>query len=209
MNNKSIRGVAVLGLVAAFLGACGGTDGAGKPSPSSLEPEQCPAVPSPCGGELVGEWEVIDACSTLAPTNPAAECANALLTLISVDVEGEQSFLADGTTVSSGSVEQTMRFDMPLNCLARPCTELADSFRRDFEDEYEVLDVRCEEQSEMCVCAATIRQTLLSSQETYTVEDTRITTIDAEGEVDVEDYCVEGDRATFVSDELIVVLQRR
>ncbi len=208
MNDKSFCYVVALGLGAAFLGACGDTDGGGTPS-SSNAPEQCPAVPSPCGGDLVGEWDVVDICSTAAPTHPDGDCPAAKLTVLSIDLEGSQSFLADGTTTSSeGTAEYEMRYDTPTSCLARPCSELANALRRNLEAGYEVLDVECKEQGKSCVCPLQLRETVPATQQTYEVNGSRVTTVDADGER-VEDYCVEGNRATFVSGELTVVLERR
>lgn len=208
MNDKSFRCVVSSGLVAVFLAACGGTDGGGTPS-SNLAAEQCPAVPAPCGGDLVGDWDIVDICSTAAPTNPDGDCPDATLTVLSIDLEGSQSFLADGTTTSSeGTAEYAMRYDTPTSCLARPCSELASALRRNLETGYEVLDVECKEQGKSCVCPLQLRETLPATQQTYEVNGSRVTTTDADGEM-VEDYCVEGNRATFVSGELTVVLERR
>jgi hypothetical protein len=147
---------------------------------------------------------------TLPESELDAGCPGSLGTIISSEGVGGQEFFADGTTVSTGSMEFTVRYDMPLSCLPSSCAEygrlLQDRLRVTFQVTEPVL---CEEADAKCVCSVSAKRTVPQSVDTYTVDDTRVTTIDADGEVTVEDYCVEGDRATFVSEDTIIVLQRK
>ncbi len=209
MTREALRAVLALGLGALLSVGCVGPD-SGRPAPSSLEPEVCPAVPSPCGGELVGKWEVVDTCMTMPETELDAACPGSLGTIISSEGVGGQEFFADGTTVSTGSVELTVRYDMPLSCLPGTCAQygrlLQDRLRVTFQVTEPVL---CEETADTCICSVGAKLAVPQSVDTFAVDDTQVTTVDAAGEVNVEDYCVEGDRATFVSEDTIIVLQRK
>jgi hypothetical protein len=208
MLKQSCWGVA-LAWVGLSCAGCGGEATGSRPSPSTLVHEQCPAVPAPCGGDLEGHWEVVDYCPTI-PDQDLPQCAGLVLSVISADMTGTQDFLADGSAPSSGSADFTFRVDAPQSCLAQSCSEFGQTVQENLEVTYTVTQpALCEETNDTCVCSLGVRQPVQGQGDTYQLDGSQVTIVTAQGASFVSDYCVEGNRATLVAVDSIIVLERR
>jgi hypothetical protein len=103
----------------------GGAGGTGSGSCGNVEP---------CGGSLVGTWNVTSECinsMVLAPETQAI-CATATLTDVSITPSGSLTFGADMTYTLSGSTTVVLKWNVPASCLAG---ETCDYFASMFQDQ--------------------------------------------------------------------------
>jgi hypothetical protein len=193
-------------------GGASGIGGSSLESPSELEPEVCPAF-TPCGGDLSGDWKLVDACAA-NPDIPvdSPSCPAFTATWISTTLVGTTSLL-DGVLTTFGTAEVVERFDMPLSCLQTTCQVYADQLELSLSEPgaleggtFESLE--CEETSDTCVCAMTISMDA-DTTETYVIEGSTIFTTHEDGvSVSSSSYCVEGNRALISEEGGITVLER-
>ncbi len=193
-------------------GSSSGTGGSSMESPAELEPEMCPAF-TPCGGDLSGDWRLVDACAA-NPDIPvdSPSCPAFSATWISTTLAGTTS-LSDGVLTTVGTAEVVERFDMPLACLQATCQAYADQLEVSLSEPgaleggtFESLE--CEETVDTCVCALTLSMEA-DTTETYVIEGSMLTTTHEDGvSVSSSSYCVEGNRALISEEDGITVLER-
>jgi hypothetical protein len=87
---------------------------------------------TPCGGDLVGEWEAVGTCVFERTFGIDPRCPEATFTYLSVDVDGELHFDADGTIRRSEELDGAARMVLPLACVEEStCEALATAIQAD------------------------------------------------------------------------------
>ena len=117
MNARAVRTSAVLGalICAAAAGGCGPSNGSDSAPPSCLQVQ-------PCGGDVLGTWSFLGACTSPALLQTFSEdlqasCPGASTTALDVDSSGTVTYNADLTYAAN--VIETVRATetVPLSCL--------------------------------------------------------------------------------------------
>jgi hypothetical protein len=162
-------------------------------------------VPEPCGGDLVGSWQGVDACLTEGPQSLGVDgCPEAKYEIVSASGAESvtQTFDADGTFTTTGSVDALVEYRIPLECI----TTCADAEAA--VEQSEGIELTCTTTAELCKCTSTLTIDM-SSQGTYSVSGTKLTTVYDDGDsTDTDDFCVQGNQVTFVDDVGAVILKK-
>jgi hypothetical protein len=152
-------------------------------------------VLTPCGGDLVGEWTIKQACISLPADAFAAACPGTKVTLSPLTATGTLSIRSDNTTSSSGVISFTEHIQFPASCFTQAqCTTLVSAFT-----DPTISDAQCEyDAGTGCSCSLISNQPSMSSG-TYQVEGTNVTfTSSAAGaQPSVSSFCVSGNTATL------------
>ena len=181
-------------LIAGFLAACGG-DGA------SDDGEACQVI-EPCGGDVVGRWQLESSCATGSFLADAFEsglpdaCRGSFGAFDVQPLDFIIELTADGTLNGSGSARTSITYTLSAACLAAlgtpgseaTCAEVAEG---NLGEEEEMVTSTCTFSNGGCDCeqSGTVDAT---ASLPYTFEDDRL--VSGEG---MSPYCVEGDRLTY------------
>jgi hypothetical protein len=195
METRSARTIGMAaGLIgaAALLAGCGG-DGKGGVLAS------CGKV-APCGGSLVGTWTVSSSCDSPTNFTGGAACPAATIDESQVKVTGLLTFGADMTFATSIAQSGTLRFSVPVDCVASigagSCDELASLISPGPPD----ATTTCTTTNATCVCALVYAGSLATnSNGTYTTAGSVLTTTDDAGYTADSSYCVQGNAIHVVS----------
>jgi hypothetical protein len=145
----------------------------------------CSDTFSACGGDLAGNWTIVDACGL---SQPYDQCPAATIEA-DVTVTGTTSFEAGGTYSITSTTVGTASIELPASCLP-PLVTSCDQIEALFEDG------QCTGTPQTsCACTFTINQTE-TEPGAYTVSGT-VVTLDPDGEGEDQgprptDYCVDG-----------------
>lgn len=74
---------------------------------------------SPCGGDVVGTWRMVEFCFTRSPIGDdpfEGRCPDARIGF-DIETDGTIEFTADTVTVNQGPMVTTIDFHVPLSCL--------------------------------------------------------------------------------------------
>ncbi len=187
----AVHRLGFLSVTALALAGCGGgTD-------DDDEGMNCGAVEG-CGGDLVGQWNVVDVCVTGSPPADNPECEGAI-SWGQVDASGTVELTADGQTSSMLDMTAHVTYTFTEACLsAQSGTSVmldqaaCDATATRVSQAENVTSVTCTLSGDACVCPATF-QTATEGQGTYTTSGTDL--IDSEG--DAGPYCVSGSTLRF------------
>lgn len=167
-------------------GASAGSSGASNPA--------CGATP--CGGDVVGTWQVLRSCFEDTTTTDAS-CPGSTIGLSNVQQTGSVTFGADGSYVSDGAVSFDFTQSLPLTCVMDGGGSCA---------LYELLfqsiagNGTCSETATTCDCSASISAQPSSATGTYTTSGSTLTVTQAGGMPNAGQYCVEGSTLHLHSD---------
>jgi len=146
---------------------------------------ECSDVPAefaPCGGDVVGTWEIEDLCfeDTVIGQNPFEEsCPEAIAEF---EVIWTGSVTIDGTTITNNleSMSMTMDATLPMTCLQEGQCE-------------EMLEDDCSVQGDNCVChSEDVSTQFEQSVQTYTIDGNNLVITDEDGETESSPYCRQG-----------------
>jgi hypothetical protein len=142
---------------------------------------------TPCGGDIVGLWEITLGCAVIADeaVDPLPECSGDRAE-VTVDLTGSLEYRADMSYSSSTSLVQDITVTLPKSCLnGAACTELTDEGDVPFEDSGDA-------------CERTTSDADVSENTgTYTTEGDTVTLTEDGMEAQAPDeYCVDGDTLT-------------
>ena len=172
----------------------------------------CSSIPEPCGGDIVGIWEVTDTCFDTDPAlalSPMSEpeCQD-VLTAVDMAESGAFEFRDDGTvakkTVLSGSM--SMRYtDACIKALggvaADPttCQAMENSLEENAQTDptSPIAGGTCTLSGQACVCDATMRPETKDEETTYEASGTTLS-FPLQGKS--AGYCVSGDQLTIVAE---------
>lgn len=189
-------------LLAFTLGAILASGCSGK----SVDAPACDA-PAPCGGDLVGVWQVSDSCARAdVPLGRSQSCPGATGTISDINVTGTIEFRADGSTLTTGSEEVVSRLSFPETCLhGTMCADwsavLSDGPDAGAGNSHQAT---CTAGAQSCDCTMSMKQTA-GGLDTYTASGTQVTTTSgSSGHVTTQSYCVQGTSLTMWDDKLLV-----
>jgi hypothetical protein len=125
MNTRPFGMSLVLGtlIAAAVAAGCGPGNGSDDAPPSCLQVQ-------PCGGDVVGTWRFLGACTSptfleSAKDNLQAVCPGASINTVDVDLGGTITFNADSTYTANADETIAVTETFPLSCLgAASCAEV-------------------------------------------------------------------------------------
>jgi len=148
----------------------------------------CPQVP-PCGGDLLGDWTIVQACIDVPSDLFSDICAGSTVKVSSFTATGTVSFKADKTTVSSGVISFVQTTQLPASCVSEAqCAASGAAFAND--PRYS--NGQCQyDASTGCLCTVTSTQTPMNSG-TYEVQGTDVILSSSNGKMSVDSFCVSG-----------------
>jgi hypothetical protein len=171
-------GLAAIALVLS-ISACGGDDNkSGGPA--------CNAF-TPCGGDVVGTWQVKDSCIQGKLT--VKDCPTASVTFDGFKTTGTMTFNADKTGTASIATAGAMKMALPQSCLAgQTCAAVDAAVKLDLATKpmSEFASVACSG-TDPCTCVYTFKGTPSDDGGSWSTAGTVLT----QG-TDQVDYCVAG-----------------
>jgi hypothetical protein len=171
-------GLAGIALVLAVSG-CGGDDNkSGGPA--------CNAF-TPCGGDVVGTWQVKDSCMQGKLTVDG--CPTASITFDGVKTTGTMTFNADKTGTASITTTGGVKMSLPQSCLAgQTCASIDAVLKTELATETmtEFSSVACSG-TDPCTCVYTLKGTPSNDGGSWSTSGSVLT----QG-TDKADYCVAG-----------------
>src|SRR5262245_50667459 len=182
--------------LAAMLSACG--DEAGN----------CGKV-QPCGGNVVGNYNVIAACTT-DPTGGmdfGINCPEAVVVTPAISITGSASFNADLSYTLTRTVSATAPVTFPPSCLAQltggitlTCEQINQAVPLLIASMPGVIQAAtCSGSGATCTCTVTLVPQTTSESGEYNTSGTTLTTIvDSTGTVYGGQYCVQGNALHYI-----------
>ena len=147
----------------------------------------------PCGGDIVGAWEVVETCleDDEIPIDDE-ECPEMTLRVEDVTLEGTFEFDDDGTYHVGGETSATIVISRPEECLnGASCDELEDAANDDAEAE-DRPELSCVDADDGCDCSTAIEEEL-DEDGHWETEDSTLTNVPDDEDDNDNDYCVRGD----------------
>jgi hypothetical protein len=178
----------VLGFLALTLAACNG---------GGLSSGGCANTPS-CGGNLVGTWKVTSTCVT--ETGPAGldDCPAATVTVSNVQFAGTETYNADLTYSSTGTVSEDAVISIPASCLmTQGITLTCDQVTQSLASQQVGDTITCKAAGAGCSCSVGVKSIASDDSGTYTVAGgVHTDTAQNPDDSDVDDFCVKGTTLT-------------
>jgi hypothetical protein len=198
------KNVVAMVVVSAALGltmlSCGGSSGS------------CGKV-SPCGGDVVGTYNVSAACFDTAALsmNLIADCPGASANISGLSVSGSASFNADTTYSVTETISATVSETLPASCLMMngvtiTCAQLDQAIQMlltQIPGTYQ--SAHCSGGSS-CTCTFTLVPQTTSETGTYTTSGTTITTTDSTGSTSSSEYCVQGNELHMLEVDMTMAM---
>jgi len=174
----------------------GGTGGGGGGTANPLA--SCGQL-EPCGGNLVGSWNLVGGCVNDAALGASAmipNCSGVTVDVANFTVSGAFSFAADMTYSAAGATESfTMTENIPSSCLnGATCADLSDVIRLNAATDPTpgISFVSCTGTT-TCACRLDAALVLMGETGRYTISgNSVITTPTGKPTDDPTDYCVQG-----------------
>lgn len=163
-------------------GGGGGSGGAGSGSCGMVEP---------CGGDIVGTWNVTGECINSMVLDPQTQaiCAQAAISNISIAVSGTGSFNADLTYSMAENVTLMVTWSVPASCLTG---ETCDYFASMFQNQLPANVTFTCTGSSACSCTEVAAGTA-SDNGTYALTGSNISITSAvSGATSSGGFCVQG-----------------
>jgi hypothetical protein len=171
-----------VGLSTVMFGNCGSSGGG-----------NCGAV-APCGGDIVGDWTIVDTCLAITRASPLADCPSATYDTSGLKATGTVSYRADLTYSTDLTLAGTMALNIPESCLTiqgitLTCAQLDQSVKQALMDDPDpsIQSVSCAG-SGSCTCTFVTTPQSSSSTGTYITSGNNVT----ENGGTPNGYCVQG-----------------
>jgi hypothetical protein len=183
--------------LAMTLAGCGGQQSGGG---GSCDPA------SPCGGNIVGTWRVVNSCASSASSAlPGSSCSGATLRVTAFQASGEVVFNADMTYSSSLTATATESLTEPMSCLSAgggtvTCDQFAMSLMAGVQQQVGAgaAQVSCASSGSACDCSTAL--TLTANQmATYTLSGNTYSLSNSSGTRGGGSYCVQGSTLHLLS----------
>jgi len=176
-----------LGILSAMsLSACGG------------DSQSCSNA-APCGGNIVGTWNITSSCLTVDSEALGGGCPGATVSSSNLKITGSGTYNADLTYVSNGTLSGTMSMTLPAECLMQAgvsitCPDLQAFLAAD--DSFS--SPTCVAAGSGCKCTLPLSAQMNTASGTYTTTAAGLLTSTSQGEAAEEnDYCVKGTTLTI------------
>ena len=178
--------------LAPIVSACGGGGGT------------CAKV-APCGGDVIGNWTISDACFNTAALNMdlGMSCPGATFNITGLSVSGSASFNADLTYTTTGTTSISVQETIPVSCLTSggvtvTCEQLDQQLQQDIAANPSSLQTGHCTGSSSCTCTITSGPQTTSGTGTYTTSGTTLTITESDGSISSNGYCVQGNELHIV-----------
>jgi hypothetical protein len=186
------RAVWALGVLAGCVG-CGGE--------STFEDgddavESCDEF-SPCGGNIVGSWDIVESCIDEAGVAPVEDCPNSTYRYSQYDVDGGYVFDTNGGVTATFDIRFAYVWNLPRSCVGDlTCMEIEQTLNMaTTPDASVVFHASCPEAPSECRCDVSGSITGTNSL-TYTTSGSTLTLVTSDSE-STQQYCVDGDDLTM------------
>jgi hypothetical protein len=159
---------------------------------------------TPCGGDIVGDWQISDVCgmdAIVSAVDPGFEgCTGASIDGAGLQITGPTSLTAAGTYTSAMTLGGSMRMSIPADCLEDEAsgmqltcdqlnTALQQSLMGGADAPFQA--VSCTGSSS-CTCEIELVPQVNEETGTYVVAGSKVTMTNSDNEVEESDFCVEG-----------------
>ena len=200
-----------MALLLSVLGCGGGgdDDGDSNGDGSALPPYS--GSFSPCGGDVVGQWQITETAVNESVIRPLRSCPDATATWTRFQFAGTLAFGADGTVVSTGTIDQGMQWEVPAACVASTCADFAAGVTGSMQEDLEPGDTGsfvCSDTGSGCSCELSVSYGEQTDTDTYAVAGSRLTITEPEGDVAEYDFCVTGDTLVMRDETMTMTLIR-
>jgi hypothetical protein len=183
---KMLAMVVFSAALASLAPACGGSSGS------------CGKV-QPCGGDVVGDYNISAACINNAAINMniGIDCPGATASAAGLSISGTASLNADLTYTRTQTISATVQMTIPPSCLTMDgitltCAQLDQALQTLITDPTSPFQsARCAGSSS-CSCSFVLRPETQSDSGTYLTAGTALTWTSSTGSVDADQYCVQG-----------------
>jgi len=173
-----------------FLSACG-SSGSGT----------CGQV-APCGGDIVGDWTIVDACLSFNGAAPLGDfCPTATVDAAGIDPSGMVSYRPDLTYSATITLSGTIALTIPTSCLTiqgvtLTCAQLDQAAKQALIDNPDpsIQSISCAGSS-ACVCTVQMTPQTSMGSGTYTTSGTLLIENGGAG----SNYCVQGSELHVIS----------
>jgi len=187
-----IFGLGIMALSASILPACGGSGPAAS----------CGKV-QPCGGNVVGDWNLVATCETTAAINAGLAnelmgtvCPTVTASNVSMSISGSLMFNADSTYSLSQQVGVAFDANIPASCSAALSCAMAEANLQAAIAAGDVISGSCA--GTPCVCHEVLATTEAEAG-TYATAGNALTLTSTAGPVSSVDYCIQGSTAHLMS----------
>jgi hypothetical protein len=172
-----------------FLSACGSSG------------STCGQVP-PCGGDIVGDWTIVDACLSFNGASPLGDfCPSATVDAAGIDPSGMVSYRSDLTYSVTLTLSGTIALSIPTSCLTIDgvtvtCAQLDQAAKQALIDNPDpsIQSISCAGSS-ACVCTIQMTPQTSTSSGTYTTSGTLL----IENGGSESNYCVQESELHVIS----------
>lgn len=150
----------------------------------------CTAI-TPCGGSLVGKWQLGDVCLNLTPENTDLGCDGATVSLDAVSLTGSIEFKADLTWTTSADLSFKERVNFPTSCYTQ---DQCSAFQTALKSENGGASAVCTYDAQSgCSCTISSSQPSTSNG-TYEVAGSNVTltTEGSNNPPETDSFCVSG-----------------
>jgi hypothetical protein len=157
---------------------------------------------APCGGDIVGDWTIVDACLSFDAQSPLGDfCASATVDAGGIDSSGMVSFRSDLTYSATITLSGTIALNIPTSCLTiegvtLTCAQLDQAAKQALIDDPDpsIQSISCAGSS-ACVCTVRMTPETSMASGTYTTSGTLL----IENGGSESNYCVQGSELHIMS----------
>lgn len=176
------------------LAGCGGSDGG-----------SCGMVAA-CGGDVVGEWTIVDTCLTASGGGAIFGdfCPTATIDASGIRASGMGSYRADMTFAGTVTLSGSVAFVLPASCLTMSgitltCAQLDQAVKQAMMDDPDpsIQSISCAG-SGSCRCTAQMTPQTSTGSGTYTTSGTTL----VENGSSSSEYCVQGNELHVLSSSM-------
>jgi hypothetical protein len=155
----------------------------------------------PCGGDVVGDWNIVGACITSAALENfdiGLDCPTATSSVTGLNVSGSASFNADLTYTRTQTLSATVQLTIPMSCLmveggiTLTCAQFDQGLQQALAMQPGLYQSAHCAGSTTCSCTFILSPQTRSESGTYTTSGTTLTTTSSTGATDADQYCVQG-----------------
>jgi hypothetical protein len=167
----------------------------------------------PCGGNVVGTYNIGTACFDNAALTMEAgvDCPGASVSVSGLNVSGSGSFNADMTYSVTETISASLSETLPASCLTMngvtfTCAQLDLAIQQLLLDQPGTYQSAHCSGSSSCTCSFVLAPQTTSETGTYTTAGTTITTTDSLGSVSSSPYCVQGNELHMLQVDMTMAM---
>jgi len=170
---------------------------------------------SPCGGNVVGNYNIGAACLDSAALNMdmnlIPSCPGATVSISGLNVSGSASFNADMSYTVTETVSASASEAIPASCLTTngvtvTCAQLDQAIQTLITQNPGTYQSGHCSGSGSCTCNFTTAPMAMTETGTYTTSGTTITTTDSTGTSSSSQYCVQGNELHIVQVDMTMAM---